>query len=222
MRTNLLLASVAALSFVCGVARAQESEPAPFGLRASNIVVVDHLAGFVHEARVFSDLGADASTANVYGLMGVPPIVRVGYHRVVAGRVTVGVGVHYADQTSALAQGGGQVKTWGFSPRVGFVQPLHRFFSLWLRGGFTYLSFSTPGSTSFDATGNPTSTDDESEWHLAVGAEAQLVFTPAENVGFTVGPTIEWGIAGSQTVGALTQQVRWRLYGITVGLLADF
>ena len=221
MRTHVLLASIGALSFACGVARAQE-DVAPFGARAKNIVVVDHLAGFVHEARVFSGLGADASTANLYGVMGVPPISRLGYHRVVAGRITLGLGIHYADQTTAISQSGAQVRSWGFAPRVGFVQPLHRLFSLWLRGGFTYLNFSTPGSTSFDTTGTPTSTPNLSEWHVALGAEAQLVFTPAENVGFTVGPTIEWGIAGNQTAGTVSQQIRWRLYGITLGLLADF
>jgi hypothetical protein len=127
--------------------------------------------------------------------------------------------VHYSDQTEALGEGRAQVKTWGFSPRVGYAFPLHRLVAVWIRGGFTYLNSSTPGTTDVMS---GTSTPDETEWHVAVGGEAQVVFTPVENVGFTLGPTIEWGVAGSLTQGTQTEEIRWRLYGLTIGLLADF
>jgi hypothetical protein len=223
MRTTTILAALAAHAalLVASVSvRAEGDEVAPFGDRAENVVVVDHLAGFVHTARVYSDLGGDASSANLWGVMGVPPIARVGYHRFVARHVTVGLGVHYSDQTAAIAQRSATVRTWGLSPRVGFAIPLHRFLAVWLRGGVTYLNSSAPGSTNFIDPSK--STQDESEWHVALGAEAQVVFTPVENVGFTLGPTIEWGVAGIFTEGSQTQQIRWRLYGITLGLLVDF
>jgi hypothetical protein len=224
MRANLALSTFVAIALACTGARAADDVAAasvpPFGDRAANIVVIDHLAGFVHTARVYSDLGADASTNNVYGVMGVPPIVRIGYHRVVAAHVTVGLGVHYADQTTAIGQGNDQIKTWGVSPRVGWILPLHRMFAVWLRGGLTYLHSSTPGTT--DLANPKNNTSDETESHVALGAEAQLVFTPAENVGFTLGPTIEWGFAGSLNTGSQNLQIRWRLYGVTAGLLVDF
>jgi hypothetical protein len=211
---------VAAVVVASSSARAADDDVAPFGDRAPNVVVVDHMIGFVHVARVFPDLGGDTFSGNYFGVMGVAPIARVGYHRIVARRVSIGLGVHYADQSAAPGQvSGSPVKTWGLSPRIGFVLPLHRLLAIWLRGGVTYLSSSQPGTTDFVA---GKSTPDESDWTLSLGAEAQAVFTPIEHVGFTFGPTIEWGIAGHLTQGTQDHPLRWRLYGVTFGLLVDF
>lgn len=193
----------------------------PFGDRAHNVLVLDNLVGFVHVARVFSGLGGDAFSGNYYGFAGVPPIARFGYHRIFDGRITFGLGLHYADQSYPAGQlSQAPIRTWGLSPRVGFIVPFDPRFALWLRGGLTYLNENQPGVPSTDTPGQ--NTPDQTEWHLAIGGEAQLVFTPLDHVGVTLGPTIEWGIAGALDVGGQSESVRWRLYGLTLGLLVDF
>ena len=202
-------------------ARADDANEAPFGRRAANVVVLDNLAGFVHESQTFPSEGADYFTGNYFGLMGLPPIARLGYHRVINGWITVGLGVHYADLSSSPGQANGTpIRTWGFSPRVGVIFPLSPMLAVWLRAGFTYLNVNIPGGVDVN---DPSQTSpDENQWLLTLGGEAQLVVTPTSHLGFTVGPTVEVGVAGNDSVGDQNEQIRSSIYGVTIGLLADF
>ncbi len=80
---------------------------------------------------------------------------------------------------------------WGVAPRVGYVIRLGEKLSVWPRAGVEYHHVSLSG----DAYGTVTIAE-----QFALDLEAMLVYSPWDHVGFTVGPTADIPISGSERV----------------------
>lgn len=216
---SALAASCAALA-AAAPARAQQ-DPG-FSERGRVVVVVDNLAGFVHEDVSYPKSGATNSSTggNVFGFFPYAPIARIGVHGFVAGGLSVGGALLYSDGNQGfLLQAG---TTFGVAPRIGYAIPFTPLLALWIRGGITYWDTGLSGGGS--------------EWQLAPGGEAYLVITPVSHFGITIGPWGEFAVAGKVGgqgsnvcppgagcgQGSPYQDVRMNLFGGTFGLLADF
>ncbi len=112
-------------------------------------------------------------------------------------------------------------------PRVGYVFPLTPLFSIWARAGVTYYWFQTKGTSP-----NGMNTTSNSADGLGLSVDPQLVITPVPHVGITVGPMLDFPIAGSSknqstnnTTGvSVTTEGSAKLtsFGIMAGVLAHF
>jgi len=117
-----------------------------------------------------------------------------------------------------------KVTYWGIAPRVGYVIRMGDMLSLWPRAGVEYhnVNSSDVGSGSGAIT------------QFAFEAEALLVISPWNHFGFTVGPTADIPISGSQTTvvtsttGGTTNtsttkegSAMWQV-GLSAGMLGHF
>jgi hypothetical protein len=169
-------------------------------------------------------------------------IPRVGLDYVVIPRLTLGtdlaffftVDTHHSDEidaqnnsgTMVTSRGNGSIFAFGVAPRVGYMFHINDLLTFWLRGGFSFYTFTqvTPpqadGSTRHDNT-NQFSGD----------LEPQLVITPVSHFGFTVAIDGDIPIYGrhAQTTfnpdGTSASQganSSIAFFGITLGMLGYF
>jgi hypothetical protein len=132
----------------------------------------------------------------------------------------------FANGTAMTSQQTSQsLALFGLAPRFGYIMKLTDGFSLWLRGGlsFYYGTLKTSG-----AAGNALSND--SEEHVALDLEPQLVYTPIPHVGFTaaVNADLSPSFAGGYTHTdnllnvSVSKSSDVVFLGITLGLVAYF
>jgi hypothetical protein len=112
------------------------------------------------------------------------------------------------------------VTLFGIAPRGGYILGLNDMFSLWLRGGFSFYTWTAKqGNTS------------ASENQPAIDLEPQIVFHIIPHVGFTAGLTLDIPFAGGYSVstptgnGTNTTQSGGSsilYFGLNMGMLAYF
>ncbi len=120
------------------------------------------------------------------------------------------------------------VTAFAFAPRVGYVLGFTPNFGLWLRGGFTYFNMSVdphPGNTNIGTVSNYGYSG------FSINLEPQLVISPVEHFGFTVGLVADLPLGGSEKTttylgngGTRTDSLGLGVtnIGLTVGLLGWF
>ena len=117
----------------------------------------------------------------------------------------------------------GKVTYWGIAPRVGYIFPINHMLSAWPRAGIEYHNAST---SSVNGSGTATTTQ------LSALGEVQLVISPWNHFGFTVGPTIDVPISGKTTIqsptgtggGTTSTSVDSAMFqvGLSAGMLGHF
>jgi hypothetical protein len=88
-----------------------------------------------------------------------------------------------------------------FSPRIGYVFPISRVFSFWLRGGVTFVKLN-------------------SDSLFGIAGEGLFVVSPKPTWGITFGPTLDFDFVGDRG-----PNTHWRQYSFafpTVGILGTF
>jgi hypothetical protein len=190
-------------------------EPAPpktalgFGKRASFVFALENVLGFVSEE--FS--GDLKTTRDQNGFFPSSFGPRIGFHGIkVDSGFTYGVGVSLAwvkfgeANSSSDSSYAGEALFMSLLPRLGLAGSLGPRAGYWVRIGPSFHSVIPTDDRGGDAT-----------LTFGLGGEAYLVFTPAEHVGFMVGPIADFGVVGD-TGGRST---RLTTLGLEVGLLAD-
>jgi hypothetical protein len=87
-----------------------------------------------------------------------------------------------------------------FAPRAGYVWNFNDWASFWIRGGFTYHSWSAG--------------DDIEENALALTVEPTFVLAPTDNWGFVLGPTLDLTFTGERELGNQDVDVSYTSIGI--------
>jgi hypothetical protein len=210
-RRALLPASVLAVAACLLAPSARAQEEAPFSQRGHTVIVLDNLGGFVHSEASNPNVANSGRGTNVWGIFPFSPVARFGVHEFIGDTgLSLGGAIIYSDSNTSVQQQAGT--TFGIAPRIGYAIPFNASLALWLRAGITYITegFSNPPG------GN--------QWQFSPGGEAYLVITPVSHFGITLGPWIEWGVAGKECTGNNCQGADFRqdFYGGTFGILADF
>ncbi len=177
--------------------------PAGLGERAQSILTAENLFGSLETD---TERGEDRRTSLTQKYMPGGGLSQLGYHRVVAPRVTLGANLHayrvkIDDADSA---------SWGvmLRPRVGYALPLSPLFAVWPRGG---LLLAHGGGHDTQTTA------------LAAGVDALVALTPAPHVGIFGGLLFEAPLWGRhKTEGRDSQRYLLSQTGLTVGALVDF
>jgi hypothetical protein len=173
-------------------------------------------------------IGNGGSVPNVY------TVPRLGFDYVLLPHLTIGGNaVFYATLGSggnvcngAMCNnptgGNGSGNVFGIVPRVGYVLGLSNLFSLWLRGGVHYYHEHT--STPVPNGGCAGNYSDDGNLELfGLTLDPQFVITPVNHFGFMLGPTVDWGFAGSVSTdvpnGCNARTITsYGLAGLNVGL----
>ncbi len=185
------------------------------------------------------NIGAGAALG-AYGTNLAFTVPRVGLDYVVVPNVTIGgdiilyftLGGNTSTEqdtqggtTTTTSDGNPGITLFGIAPRGGYILGLNDMFSLWLRGGFSYYTWTAKQTTN---NGNTTVTAGQNQ--PAIDLEPQIVFTPIPHVGFTAGLTMDIPFAGgwsnSVEQGGTTQSnsggASILYFGLTMGMLAYF
>jgi hypothetical protein len=152
--------------------------------------------------------GSSSATGGLGGPPGTVPttnvytVPRLGFdyvivpHLTIGGNVifftTVGSNVNQCFGTNCQSQGAGTGDVFGVAPRVGYVLGLSGMLSLWIRGGMHYYHEHTSAPA---AACN--SSDNVSAELAGLDFDPQFVIAPIPHFAFIVGPTFDWGFAGS-------------------------
>jgi hypothetical protein len=208
-RPALCSAAVALASWTLAPSDARAQDDAPFSQRGHTVIVLDNLGGFVHTESSNPNVANSGNGSNVWGIFPFSPIARFGVHEFIGDTgLSLGGALVYSDSNTSVQEQAGT--TFGIAPRVGYAIPFNAAFALWLRAGITYITESISGG------GN--------QWQFSPAGEVFLVITPVSHFGITLGPWIEYGVAGKQCTGnnCQGQDFRQDFYGGTFGILADF
>ena len=170
-------------------------------------------------------------------------VPRVGLDYVIVPNVTIGgdlvlyFTVGGSSSTEQDFQGGTQMTTstgnpgvtlFGIAPRGGYILGLNDMFSLWLRGGFSYYTWTSKQTVT---QGNNSVTNTSSENQFAGDLEPQIVFHIIPHVGFTAGLTLDIPLFGQwsgsqQPANGTTQSqsggASLLYFGLNLGMLAYF
>jgi hypothetical protein len=192
------------------------AEGPAFGARAHTVLVLDNLAGVMHESLGSTSSSDDNGLTTVGsgpGVFSYGVVTRFGVHQFVNDTLSLGGAIHYSDRSVALL-GFGSATIVAIAPRVGFVVPVSDSGAFWFRAGVTYTHMSFGG-------------DRGSLSDLMVGGEIYYVYTPVEHFGITIGPMLEYGVSGkytrkSSSGGSETSiDTKHSLYGLAFGFLFD-
>lgn len=192
-----------ALLCLAASARAWAEAPAGLGARAPNIVTVENLFGALE---LNSKAGDDDDTASLtQRYVPTSGLTQLGYHRVVAPRVTVGANVLALRAKS----GDADAMTAAFlRPRLGYTLPLSSALSAWLRGG-VLVAHQRDGDSRYTA--------------LSAGVDVLVAVTPAPHVGLFGGILFESPLWGrSKRDGHDSEKHELTSTGLSVGALVDF
>lgn len=123
-------------------------------------------------------------------------------------------------ETDAGSSDGPKTTTFAIAPRVGYAMAFDETFSIWPRGGITYVSSKTESDS-----GTGTSTNSFSGMALTV--EAMLGISPIENFAILVGPYVDYGLSGTvkdepPTGPSDEADAKLTSYGLTVGILGYY
>ncbi len=127
---------------------------------------------------------------------------------------------------SHAPSGGPSLKTFLFSPRVGYAYAFDNTFSIWPRVAFTYShqSFSVQAPNSI---GQMTLTNASGHF-TQLSLEAMLGISPMKNVAFLAGPLIDIGLGGSRsytdpvTNTEASSSDKLTSFGLSAGLLVYY
>jgi hypothetical protein len=150
-------------------------------------------------------LGTGGSVSNVY------TVPRLGFDYVLLPHLTLGGNaVFFATLGSGGNQcaggmcnnptvGNGSSNVFGIVPRIGYIIGLSNVFSLWLRGGVHYYHEHTSVPDVLNAPGcnGRVDSDDGNLELFGLTLDPQFMITPVNHFGFMLGPTVDWGFAGS-------------------------
>jgi hypothetical protein len=125
--------------------------------------------------------------------------------------------------TMTTSTGNPGVTLFGIAPRGGYILGLNDMFSLWLRGGFSFYTWTAKQTTNGV-------TNSASENQPAIDLEPQIVFHIIPHVGFTGGVTFDipfaGGWSGSSQANGTTQSTSGGAsilyFGVNLGMLAYF
>jgi hypothetical protein len=179
-----------------------------FERRGRNVFVLEGIAGFANFRRAYPESPDEPESIDQFGALGMVPFTRVGYHRFVANRLSLGVGAQ-ALATDGSLWFGRSTTLFNLSPRVGYSLSFSRVTSLWLRVG-PGLQYATTKVTR--------------EGQLSVGGEATLVVIPAHDFGMTLEAFYDTGFAGREVVDAdgTSRALRYRKMGLALGAVIAF
>jgi hypothetical protein len=219
MRVSLLVALLAARG-----AGAQDA-PAGFGRAHQVVVSSERLFGYVHGSSTRTSAGMDTtSTSNnitffsnpFAGLTSTYAIPRVAFDGFAIDGLSLGASASFFSSSLPSAIGGNTTTITGFmlTPRVGYAARLARVVALWPRVGVTYLSLTSSSSAAMS-----TSTTSS---RFALTIEAPFALVIAEHLAATVGPTVDLGLGGSQSAGAMSIDQKATDIGVQCGLLGYF
>jgi len=206
--------------FILGGGRAAGAQELPFGEPRSVVLSAERLFGFVHSSATQTVGGLDVtSSQDAFSLLSNPIAAEsssYGWPRVsldvfVANNVSVGGAVAYFNLSRSQSSTTGVL----FAPRAGFAAHLTSRVSIWLRGGFTYESFSDRVNVVAGAATTTTT-------FFALTMEAPLVISILPHVGLLIGPSLDYGLSGSVSTGGSSVDQRNTDFGIHAGLLAQF
>lgn len=226
MRKALFLSVFALAGLVSFNASAADElgEPGQIALGAERVFGLNFWSGTLTPDGSDTDLSASGTSVGLImnsGTLTPYTIPRLALDYMVADGVSIGGSIGYISTsgTRDVPDGtGGTTEqdlngTNGFlvAPRVGYVIPVSDGIDFWVRGGITYYSQTTEGEP-----------DDTTTSGLALGAEGALVLSPIAGFGFTVGPTIDLGLSGTEETGDAENDLTYRNFGLNAGLVGWF
>jgi hypothetical protein len=194
--------------------------------------------------------GTPASTGIANNAVGLGPyttnlaftVPRIGLDYVIVPNVTIGgdlvlyftVGGNSSTEqdfqggtSTTTSTGNPGVTLFGIAPRGGYILTLNDMFSLWLRGGFSFYTWTAKQTVT---QGNASVTNTSSENQPAIDLEPQIVFHIVPHVGFTAGLYFDipfaGGWSGSTSSGGTTTSTSGGAsilyFGLNLGMLAYF
>jgi hypothetical protein len=147
---------------------------------------------------------------------------RVGFDYFIVDNVSIGGALGYANVSNEVEIDAGQFSTDGeaessgfvLAPRVGYAAMFTDRVGLWPRGGITYVHIVNENDANEEATTNIT----------AFTVEVPVVLLPAPGFAFTVGPTLDIGLAGGFDNEATDAEgdVSVTAFGVQAGILGYF
>ncbi len=226
MRKALFLSVFALAGLVSFNAAAADElgEPGQLTLGAERVFGLNFWSGTFTPDGSDTDLSAHGTSVGLVMNSGSPTpytIPRLALDYMVADGVSIGGSIGYLSQTGKqdVPDGTGGtteqdlngVNGFLIAPRVGYVIPVSDGIDFWVRGGITYYSQTTEGTP-----------DDTTTSGLGLGAEGALVISPIAGFGFTIGPTIDFGLSGTQKTGDAESDLVYRNFGLNGGLVGWF
>lgn len=239
MKRFAALAASAALITMSGAAAAQAGTSVGIGVtsglpaQGTFALSGERLTGiFFEKVAIDPDNGEEvetsATTISLFGnggsglsLFNASPgtTPRFGFDYFVAENVSIGGGLLYWTRSGETEDDAGndadlsEVTVFALAPRAGYALGLSDSIYLWLRGGFTWLSYNE------DADGG----GETSATLLTLDLEAQFVFGIADGFGVTAGPLVNFPLTGSYEtdLGAVEfdGDLSYQNFGIAAGLV---
>jgi len=208
-----------------GTASAQETPTTTstegFGRRASNIIVLDDVLGYVDNTFKAKE-GDDEDALKMAGPdfssgTGFFPsrVVRFGYHYALDNGLTVGsgLGIWWAKEVKNDNDEGdsGSMLHLEARPRVGYAWALSPAFAFWPRAGVGYWRRNLSAGD-----------NDLSLWALTADVDALAVITPAPHFGITLGLKFAIPLTGGASSDGESIDATHSMTSLAVGLLTDF
>jgi hypothetical protein len=110
---------------------------------------------------------------------------------------------------------GGSATSFIIEPRIGFAYMFGRVVGIWPRGGFGYWNFSTSPNQ------GPGPNPGRDAHCFAFTVDVPLIIRPVRSFAITVGPVLDIGFGGKQTVNNNpSQDVSFTQFGLSVGMVA--
>jgi hypothetical protein len=181
-----------------------------FGQQGQVAISAERLFGFVHTIQSannatnsFDSISLFASPLN--GLATPYSTPRVAFDYFAAPGFSLGAALGFQHLGSS-SHAGATADVVVFAPRVGYAAVINESVGIWPRLGMTYESLSL-GSETLHA--------------YALTLEAPIVITPMPHAALTIGPTLDLGLAGSETEsdGARIGDIKETGIGVQAGLL---
>jgi hypothetical protein len=218
--------------------------PTGAGITKNNLSYDQSSLSFFYGATpgVPGGLGGNGVALANYGANLAYAIPRVGLDYVLLPNVTIGgdIVLYFTlggsasteqdtsgGQTNTTSQGSPGTTLFGIAPRGGYILPLNDMFSLWLRGGFSYYTWTSKQTVSNGGNGI---TYTSSQNQPAIDLEPQIVFHIIPHVAFTGALTLDipfaggWSTSqqenGNTTTSSNSASILY--FGLNLGMLAYF
>lgn len=108
---------------------------------------------------------------------------------------------------------GGSATSFIIEPRIGFAFMFGRVVGIWPRGGFAYWNFSSSPDQGPNA-----GTDAHT---FAFNIDVPLIIRPVRNFAITVGPVLDVGFAGKESVNnGPNRDISFTQFGLSAGMVA--
>jgi hypothetical protein len=219
----------------------QEQYPSATLGRAGQLALsAERLFGVAWESEGTDESGTETTrstttvtllSSRISGVIGNYSFSRVAADYFVSDGLSVGAALgyfnasgHYERTSAGVTDESDTGSASGFvvAPRIGYAVMLTPTIGIWPKAGITYTSLSLE-----DADGN----DAGSRRRIAFSLDAPLVITPVPHAGLMIGPTLDYGVSGSDeeestdTSGATTTNsidVSTKAIGLHAGLFVYF